>query len=300
MAFKLFVIILLLFVIGNFIYFLKSQSNYNLHLRTLRKGLYTLYIGALGLGILFDEINLTNWQFILTLSGIIIFIDITILLTPSILKVFSTEFQYTDYVENIIKTNDKREKSTLDRVNTMSEMIQLAGEDFRYNRSNNINRTEIEELEEYLQRYSSQYGFTNQIFEIDYVPIPITEVSSKDRRELDIEELELLTEQLGFVKGIEKCLNEIERLNSFTLAENREVYIEALSNLKIVSLLNEDSMIVPVDMEQRQLLIVLKNKKGELLEVDAIHIINLVYIFYIYKEDILNIDEYALDKPGGQ
>ncbi|KGR73651.1 type II toxin-antitoxin system SpoIISA family toxin [Ureibacillus manganicus] len=286
MAFKIFILILLLFVIGNFIYFYKSQANYSLHLRTLRKGLYTLFIGAIGIGILIDEVDLSNWQLILTLASIIVFIDIAILLTPSILKIFNTEFQYMDYVENIITTNDKREKATIDRVNSMSELIQLAGVDLIDHQTNK--RSEIEELDSYLERYSEQYGFKIQIYELNYSPVPLSELSYNDKRDLDEDELILLSEQLGFVKGIETCLNKIEKLNSFNLEENRQLYIEELSNLKIVSLLNEDSMIVPVDMEKRQLLIVLKNSKGELLEVDAVHIINLIYIFYIYKEDVVN------------
>lgn len=287
LAFKIFIIILLVFVLGNFIYFFKSQVNYSLHLRTLRKGLYTLFIGAIGIGILIDEINLANWQLIVTLTSIIVFIDIAILLTPSILKIFNTEFQYMDYVENIITTNDKREKATIDRVNSMSELIQLAGENFKEHQ-NAVQKNEIEELESYLQHYSDQFGFTVQIFELTYTPVPLSELSFNDKRDLDEEDLILLSEQLGFVKGIEKCLNKIEKLNSFNLAESREIYIAELSNLKIVSLLTEDSMIVPVDMEKRQFLIVLKNSKGELLEVDAVHIINLIYIFYIYKEDVIN------------
>lgn len=286
MAFKIFILILLLFVIGNFIYFYKSQANYSLHLRTLRKGLYTLFIGAIGIGILIDEVDLSNWQLILTLASIIVFIDIAILLTPSILKIFNTEFQYMDYVENIITTNDKREKATIDRVNSMSELIQLAGVDLIDHQTNK--RSEIEELDSYLERYSEQYGFKIQIYELNYSPVPLSELSYNDKRDLNEDELILLSEQLGFVKGIETCLNKIEKLNSFNLGENRQLYIEELSNLKIVSLLNEDCMIVPVDMEKRQLLIVLKNNKGELLEVDAVHIINLIYIFYIYKEDVVN------------
>lgn len=287
LAFKIFVLILLVFVIGNFIYFFKSQTNYSLHLRTLRKGLYTLFIVAIGIGLLLDEINLANWQLILTLTAIIVFIDIAILLTPSILKIFNTEFQYMDYVESIITTNDKREKATIDRVNSMSELIQLAGEDFK-DRQNVVQRSEIEELESYLHHYSDQFGFTVQIFELTYSPVPLSELSYNDKRDLDEEELIILSEQLGFVKGIETCLNKIEKLNSFNLAEGRQLYSEELSNLKIVSLLKEDSMIVPVDMGKRQFLIVLKNSKGELLEVDAVHIINLIYIFYIYKEDVIS------------
>lgn len=287
LAFKTFVLILLVFVIGNFIYFFKSQTNYSLYLRTLRKGLYTLFIVAIGIGLLLDEINLANWQLILTLTAIIVFIDIAILLTPSILKIFNTEFQYMDYVESIITTNDKREKATIDRVNSMSELIQLAGEDFK-DRQNVVQKSEIEELESYLHHYSDQFGFTVQIFELTYSPVPLSELSYNDKRDLDEEELIIQSEQLGFVKGIETCLNKIEKLNSFNLAEGRQLYSEELSNLKIVSLLNEDSMIVPVDMGKRQFLIVLKNSKGELLEVDAVHIINLIYIFYIYKEDVVN------------
>ncbi|MBM7620053.1 hypothetical protein JOC95_001905 [Bacillus tianshenii] len=39
-------------------------------------------------------------------------------------------------------------------------------------------------------------------------------------------------------------------------------------------------MIVPIFMDERQLLVVLKNKNGELLEVDAVHITNLIYLYY--------------------
>lgn len=87
---------------------------------------YTLYIGAVTVGLIIGEVFLGNWQFLLTLTGTIIFIDIAVLLTPSILKIWKAEFQYRDYVENIILTNNKIQKATIKRVVSMSDMIQNA------------------------------------------------------------------------------------------------------------------------------------------------------------------------------
>ncbi|WP_426900507.1 type II toxin-antitoxin system SpoIISA family toxin [Rossellomorea vietnamensis] len=76
-------------------------------------------------------------------------------------------------------------------------------------------------------------------------------------------------------------LSRIERLNSFDIDTERDAYLESLLQSEIISVIKENSMIVPVSMNERTMLVVLKNDKGELLEVDAVHITNLIYLFYL-------------------
>ncbi|MGD6968079.1 type II toxin-antitoxin system SpoIISA family toxin [Rossellomorea vietnamensis] len=70
-------------------------------------------------------------------------------------------------------------------------------------------------------------------------------------------------------------------MNSFDIDTERDAYLESLLQSEIISVIKENSMIVPVSMNERTMLVVLKNDKGELLEVDAVHITNLIYLFYL-------------------
>jgi len=276
LAFKIFVGALLVFALGNLIFFLVSPLRYHLSLRGLRKGLYTLFVGAISLGLLLDEVKLSNWQFLLTLTGIIIFVDLAILLTPSIMKIWNAEFQYSDYVENVIKTNDKIHKGTMMRVQSMSEMIQNAGnyfEDFILDPDDRMRRIQ---LEEYLELYSEQYGFDIQLW--DYHPSLELNDLLEERSNEEIDDLIDSSHQ----RQLKEVLERIARLNSFELGESKESYVESLYNSEIISLIDEDSMIVPVYMNEENLLVVLKNTKGELLEVDAVHITNLIYLFHSF------------------
>lgn len=245
----------------------------------MRKGLYTLFIGAIATGLVFDAIKFSNWQFLLTLTAVVIFIDLTILLTPSILKIWNAEFQYNDYVEQIVIENDKYIKATTNRVTAMSEMIQEVNVYF----SNLIATTSEERnqlLEEYLKEYASPFGFTIQVWEINHVYIPVDSISDKDKEGLTPSEVQTLANDLGILKGIRQSLIDIELLNTFEFQKHLEKYIASLYNSEIISLIKDDAMIVPVYLNVRDLLIVLKKGKGELLEVDAIHITNLTHLFY--------------------
>lgn len=298
MAFKFFVGVLLVFAVGNFIFFLLDSAKYHYSLPALRKALYTLFVGAIALGLLTDATSLANWKFLLTLTTVIVFIDLAILLTPSIMKLWKAEFKYGEYVENVIKTNDKIQKGTMRRVSTMSDMIQnsdiyLRGLSVSHFESpieaqNYINlmsmhtETRKERLESYLNLYAEQYGFLVQIWELKTEPYDINRIPSQERTEMDSLELDEYVKNLSILDAIDKTVTDIERLNSFDFGDKKESYIQSLFQMEIISLLEEDSMIVPVMLEdeERDVLVVLKNDKGELLEVDAIHITNLIYLFY--------------------
>ncbi|NHM32487.1 type II toxin-antitoxin system SpoIISA family toxin [Neobacillus terrae] len=283
MAFKIFVSILLAFSIGNLVFFLVDNMKYHASLRALRKTLYTIFIGAVALGILMDEIKISNWQFLITLTAIVIFIDLSLILTPSIMKIWKAEFQYGDYVENVIEANNKIHRGTMRRVGTMSEMIQNAGTYFEEEAIPEPNAIfERDELEKYLKLYSDQYGFALQLWELAVEPFDANLIPSEERAKMNNEELETYIEDVSLLQAINRLVDDIERLNSFELGNEKEEYVSSLFHSEIISLIKEDSMIVPVYMEQRSMLIVLKNTSGELLEVDAVHITNLIYLFYSF------------------
>ncbi|MFC0273428.1 type II toxin-antitoxin system SpoIISA family toxin [Metabacillus herbersteinensis] len=281
MAFKFFIGSLLVFAILNLIFFLVSPLRYHLSLRSIRKVLYTLFFAAVSLGLMFDQIVLSNWPFILTLASIVIFMDLTLLLTPSIMKIWNTEFQYSDYVENVIDKNEKIQQGTMRRVGTMSEMIQNAGEYFSGIAIPNTAKEESDQLENYLSTYSNQYGFLVQLWDVEWGKSDESK-EEEDLIDLTLENLTEEEEELAFLEGIDEVLTRIERLNSFDLGIERESYITSLSQSEIISLIKEDSMIVPVFMNEKNLFVVLKNQKGTLLEVDAVHITNLIYLYHSF------------------
>lgn len=258
---KLFAVVLLSFCIANLVFFLAAPAKYNLSLRSLRKALYTLFFGCVSAGFLLDELIPGDWVLLLTLAGIVVFLDIAVLLTPSIMKIWNAEFQYSDYVENVINKNEKIHEGTMRRVGTMSEMIQNAGNYFDNVLPPESEEEEKQQLQNYLSKYSSTYGFSFQLWELEADPA---------------------SEEYEFTEAVYSALSRIETLNSFTYGSELDAYAASLSQSEIISLIKEDSMIVPVYMEQRSIFVVLKNEKGTLLEVDAVHITNLIYLYYSF------------------
>jgi hypothetical protein len=274
MAFKFYIVVLLVFSVANLVFFIFHPLKYHLSLRTLRKTLYTLFIGAISIGLLTDELQLSNWEFILTLAAIVIFMDLAILLTPSIMKIWSAEFQYTDYVEDIIKTNDKIHKAMVYRVEAMSEMIQKNNELLSPSR----NYTE-QELRNYLDLYAGKFGFNVQIHRVRDIEFSADDVDPSVLEGLAADEIQMLIEAYRLTEGIRKTVEQIKTINNFDF-NSEEDDVETLAQSAVVSIVDDESMLVPVFMDTDQFIVVLKNEMGEVLEVDAIHITNLIYLFY--------------------
>ncbi|BFH16785.1 type II toxin-antitoxin system SpoIISA family toxin [Paenibacillus melissococcoides] len=275
MAFKIYAGVLLLFAIGNLLFFISAPLLYHLHLRSLRKALYTIFIGAITAGIMLDEIQLLNWKFILTLTSINIFMDLSLLLTPSIMKIWSTEFQYSDYVENVVKENEKVQIGSVRRVQTMSEMLQNSKEYLSNSQISQNSIDYISHLQTYLERYAHTYGLSIRIWSIEPETMKSDIIPAQQRIEMSHQEI---IEALIY-EGIATRLNEIERLLSYDFGDNKTSYISALYQSEIVSLSNEDSMIIPVYLDKLILIILLRNETGQLLEVDGIHIVNLTHLY---------------------
>ncbi len=273
MAFKLYIVVLLVFSLANLAFFIFKPLRYHVSLRTLRKTLYTLFIGAISLGLLLDEIRLSDWELILTLTAIVVFMDIALLLTPSIMKIWSAEFHYTDYVEEIIKANDKIHKAMVYRVEAMSEMIQTNSELLPFR-----NYTD-QELRNYLDLYAEKFGFDIQIHRIPLIEFSADDADPSVIEGLAAEENEMLVESYRLNEGIRMTVEQIKTINNFDF-DSEEEDVEMLAQSAVVPLIEDESMLVPVFMETDQFIVVLKEDIGEVLEVDAIHITNLIYLFY--------------------
>lgn len=273
MAFKLYIVVLLVFSLANLAFFIFKPLRYHVSLRTLRKTLYTLFIGAISLGLLLDEIRLSDWELILTLTAIVVFMDIALLLTPSIMKIWSAEFHYTDYVEEIIKANDKIHKAMVYRVEAMSEMIQTNSELLPFR-----NYTD-QELRNYLDLYAEKFGFDIQIHRIPLIEFSADDADPSVIEGLAAEENEMLVESYRLNEGIRMTVEQIKTINNFDF-DSEEEDVEILAQSAVVPLIEDESMLVPVFMETDQFIVVLKEDIGEVLEVDAIHITNLIYLFY--------------------
>ncbi|MFL8937184.1 type II toxin-antitoxin system SpoIISA family toxin [Rossellomorea oryzaecorticis] len=273
MAFKLYIVVLLVFSLANLAFFIFKPLRYHVSLRTLRKTLYTLFIGAIALGLLLDEIRLADWELILTLTAIVVFMDIALLLTPSIMKIWSAEFHYTDYVEEIIKANDKIHKAMVYRVEAMSEMIQTNSELLPFR-----NYTD-QELRNYLDLYAEKFGFDIQIHRIPLIEFSADDADPSVIEGLAAEEIEMLVESYRLNEGIRMTVEQIKTINNFDF-DSEEEDVEMLAQSAVVPLIEDESMLVPVFMETDQFIVVLKEDIGEVLEVDAIHITNLIYLFY--------------------
>lgn len=275
MDFKGFVVLFIVFTVGNLIFSLVSQEKYHISLHILRKSLYTVFVIGIGIGIIQMKITVEEWDFLLMMTGGVIFMDLALLLTPSITKIWSTEFKHSDYMENIISKNKRLNLGTSKRVETMSVMLQNAGDYF--SQFMILPEEEHPTLESYLSEYASLYGFTIHIEWIDAQYPP--KDPNYDETEVDEEGGD--QDAIAFLAMLQGVLGRVEHMYSLEFKKKEEL-VNALNKTLIVSQIEDDTMIAPVYMEERSLLVVLRNQKGDFLEIDAVHITNLVYLYYSY------------------
>ncbi|SFF64446.1 Toxin SpoIISA, type II toxin-antitoxin system [Halobacillus alkaliphilus] len=277
MAFNFFVGALLVFTIGNYLFFLWDQQEYWFSLPKIRKALYTLFVCGLAVGLLVGETHLSNWPFILTLTSVIVFMDLALLLTPSIMKLWKAEFEHHNDLQNIILTYEKVRKANYRRVETMSAMIQNAHNYFPEDYFPMLSRAR--DIEKYLKEYTDLYGISVQVSPLEVSPPdynPGWEGMSEEEK-YEFEKVQPVYE------AILRQLDTIEATHNFEMGKYKEEYADYLLQYEVVSLIEEESMIVPVINKKEQYLIVLKSEHGEVLEIDALHIVNLTNLYQLYR-----------------
>ncbi|RLQ94238.1 type II toxin-antitoxin system SpoIISA family toxin [Falsibacillus albus] len=239
--------VLLIYIVGIWLFSVFRQMEYYLVLRMLRKTFYVIFVVGLGIGVIVGDLEPADWKLILQLAAVIVFIDISVLLTPSIMKIWNTEFQYGDFFKDTIQKNDAIQRNMVKKTNYMSYMLQQTTLPFE---------GEPVTLHQYLNIYAEQFGLSVFVYELGN----------------SIEEGELRASIRSTLSTITNTYN-IEELDTDDIAV-------MLFESEIVSLDGEDLMIIPAyPSSANMVLAVLHNQNGILLEVDAIHIANLVYLY---------------------
>lgn len=253
MGFKIFILILIIFIGISLLISILSPIRYKNSLNTIRKFYYSFFTVTILIALIFEETSINNWPFLLSLAGIIIFIDISIILTPMISKFFQAEFIYE--AESLAELGEKTIDTLILRAAHMSDLIQLVEVDLWTGEDDNY----LISLDNYLKKYTEKFGIKAEVFKLN----------TKTRG--------TLTSDMLREDEINGKMEEFLYLYSINpLTE----WVEALKKSKIVSTKDESFFVVPVYMEQRELLIVLLVDKGNLFTIDAIHITNLVYMYY--------------------
>jgi hypothetical protein len=255
--------IFIVYIVFTWIFAMFKPLDYGIYLKLIRKTLYVLFILGLCIGIIVGRFDLNDWRFILSIAAITVFIDLSVLITPSILKIWSTEFQNeSEFFEDMIKKNDKIQRSMVTKVGYMSVLIQQADLYFEEIKLPEGELEYLKELESYIELYSKEFGLDVQIREYKaFFYENEKEIKEKIRQEL--------------IK--------IDRLNNFDFNYRIiEEYIDSVYNSEIIAMVENDSMLIPIHSGNKNLIVVLKNDKGTLLEVDGVHVANLVYLFDSY------------------
>lgn len=261
MGLKFFSAIIFLFALGTFEYFWLNSTKYHLQLRGLRKALYTIFVCGVCLGFIFDQLKLSDWEELVSLMVMVVFVDLAILLTPNILKMGNAEFEYTNSVEETIKENEKIQKSTVKRIGRMSDIIQDAGIIFSELEEDDSFQTEQEELKKFVDQYADTFGFSVDLWEVEADPM-----NDEDTKQ-----------------QIHTILEQMDTMFTLDLNETMDSYTESLLQTEILTLVDKDCIIAPIFMSSHSFVAILQRNKGYLLEVDAVHVLNLVYLFYVYK-----------------
>ncbi|ENH97547.1 hypothetical protein J416_06033 [Gracilibacillus halophilus YIM-C55.5] len=105
----------------------KGNNQFNENLYQYRKTLYVLFVLVIGMLLLMQTISIEdNWKLLMMLAGMIVFIDIFVFSTPTIKKIWKTEFQAYDPLKQYIQENSLIEEKQKDKLNYFSQLVQIA------------------------------------------------------------------------------------------------------------------------------------------------------------------------------
>ena len=258
---KIYISILVTFSLFSCVMAIVKPALFDLNLKNFRRCLYTLFVISMGIGILSDGIDITNWKYILSLTAIVVFIDLSILLTPSILKIWQAEFLTgSEFLEATIKENEKIQRAMVTKVEYMSVMVQDAIYYFEQVTIPEQSEEYIKGLNTYLSQYCEEFGLSFDIIQYE------------GDESIDLDQ--------SIRENIRQKLIRIDHIHNFGFKQQLlPVYADSLFHLEVITLEDHDALLIPVHLLSYNFIIVLKKGKGIPIEVDGIHIANLVHIY---------------------
>lgn len=258
---KICVALIVLFAIYSCIVAIVKPNHFDLNLKKHRRVLYTIFIATTGGGVVFGGLELEEWPYVVSLASIVVFTDLAVLLTPSILRIWQAEFLTgSELLEETLKENERLIKDTMAKVSFMSYMIQDSIYYFEKRPIPETNDEYMEELDWYLHQYGDRFG----------LKIDVRQYDVNQETDLEISVQEKIRENLLHMKDIHNLGMEESRL---------EEYITSIYNSEIITIEEDETFIVPVQLPEYHFIVVIKEGKGIPIEIDGIHTANLVHIY---------------------
>ena len=258
---KICVALIVLFAIYSCVMAIVRPSQFDLNLKKQRRVLYTIFIATTGSGVVFGGLELDDWPYVVSLASIVVFTDLAVLLTPSILRIWQAEFLHgSELLEETLKENERLIRDMMAKVSFMSFLIQDAIYYFEKKPIPETDEDYLAELEQYLQQYGDRFGLNIDVRQYEIDPNTDLEVSVQAK----------IRQELLIMKDMHNIGMELSRL---------EEYIVSIYNGEIITLEEDETFIVPVQLPKYHFIVVIKKGKGTPIEIDGIHTANLVHIY---------------------
>lgn len=277
--FILFVYIQSLFSFRN-----KEDNRFNENLYQYRKTLYFLFVLLVGVLWLVKVITIDDWQTLIILAGIVIFIDIFVFSTPTITKIWQTEFQAYDPLKTYIQENSYIEEKQQNKLNYFSQLIQIAP--FIKSEIDKEQLPFLDALGLFLNYYSITFGLGAHLYEVT--------IKDNDGDALSNDFIKILqTIKQTHTLDWESMLDNLD-IDTNDSNDIERLIIETLWNGDIVGLDREEkhgkgmAHICPVFVgDNHTFIIFLEEIQQRVYEIDALFITNLAFLFCFLEDQNL-------------
>ncbi|MGP4041809.1 type II toxin-antitoxin system SpoIISA family toxin [Gracilibacillus sp. D59] len=280
--------VLLLFILFVYIQSLRSFSNkednrFNENLYQYRKTLYFLFVLSVGILWIIDIISIVDWEMLVILAGMVIFIDIFVFSTPTIKKIWRAEFQSYDPLKTYIQENSYIEEKQQDKLNYFSQLIQVAP----FVKSD-IDKKQLDfpdSLGLFLNYYADTFGLRVHLYEVK-------------TENIECEPIDVFINTIQTVKQTH-TLDWESMVDNLTIDNEKSsltesFIVETLWNGDIVALDREEkhgkgmAHICPIFVrENHTFILFIEEIHQRIYEMDALFLTNLAFLFCFLEDQNL-------------
>lgn len=273
--YSIFFIVVLLFIVCTLLYFWMNTDGYVENMQSIRKTYYVLFVFAVTVGILLEEIKIDDWQMILQLGALFVFIDIAVFQTPDVLKIWNTEFQHSNYIRKTIRKNEEVLGYNAQKVKNFTKVILESNNHFSNVENTNTWELYEKEIKSYLKRYADTFQFQVSVFGFE---INQNEDRLKENVYSAFEQVEMCYNYTILDKDWRgKLVGDLISGNSVQLSQKVEDKKPTTEDLR------KKAFIVAYYGENYNMLIGINSSNNVDVDgIDASHILNLANIFDWY------------------
>ncbi|MGD6818833.1 type II toxin-antitoxin system SpoIISA family toxin [Metabacillus sp. 84] len=235
------------------ILYLVNRTIYTSILPVLRKSLYAFLLAFLSVCFFLKYITIADWPILVQLAAAAVFTDLTIFQTPNILKIGSAEFKHSGWIEETIQHNE-RTLEYMRKKSTAFSLIIQEEEDLMPKESS------IKSIEEYrhsvlryVEMYTDQFDFSVKLYTLEG------------------------EDDYHFSQSIYNVLSRLETIFNMSIPDKQEVS-EQLKQARVHTFEDDTVAVIPIYGRYSSLL-VLSAKENPVMEIDTLHVINLISIF---------------------